>query len=62
MKKNNKNVTSCSVQKEKHLIGRPKIQHNVRIQPKIQQNVRILSEHEIEKGDNESKRPSKCKK
>ncbi len=49
LKKSNKNATSCSVQKEKHLVGKPRIQHNVR----------ILSEHQIKKEDNESKKPSK---
>jgi hypothetical protein len=46
MRENNKDATSCSVQKEKCTIGRLRIQHNVR----------ILSEHEIKKEDNESKR------
>jgi hypothetical protein len=39
MRDNNKDATSCSVQKEKHPIGKPRIQHNAR----------ILSEHEIKK-------------
>jgi hypothetical protein len=40
------------MQHQKHLVGRPRIQHNVR----------ILSDHEIKKKDHESKRPSKCMK
>jgi hypothetical protein len=52
MRENNKDVTSCSVQKEKHPIDKPRIQHSVR----------ILSEHEIKKQDNEKKRSSKCRK
>jgi len=47
MKESSKDVTSCNVQKEKRLVGRPK----------IQQSVKILNEH-----DNESKRPSKHRK
>jgi hypothetical protein len=39
MKKNDKNATSYSVQKEKHLVGRPIIQHNVR----------TLNEHKIKR-------------
>jgi hypothetical protein len=46
MKESNKDETSCSVQKEKHPVGRPK----------IQQNVRILNDHEIKKEDNENKK------
>jgi hypothetical protein len=52
MKESNKDATSCSVQKEKCLVGKPK----------IQQNMRILSDHEIKKEDNENKRPFKCMK
>jgi hypothetical protein len=52
MKESNKDATSCSVQKEKRPIGRPRIQHNVK----------ILSDHEIKKEENESKRPFKCMK
>ncbi len=52
MRESNKYATSCSVQKEKHPIDKPKIQHNVR----------ILSEHEIKKQDDENKKPSKCRK
>jgi hypothetical protein len=49
MRESNKDATSCNLQKEKHPIGRPKIQHNVR----------ISSDHEIKKKDHERKRPSK---
>jgi len=49
MRESNKDATSCSVQKEKHPVGKPRIQHNVR----------IFNDHEIKKEDHESKRPSK---
>jgi len=49
MRESNKDATSCSLQKEKHPIGKPRIQHNVR----------ISSDHEIKKKDHERKRPSK---
>ncbi len=52
VKESNKDATSCSRQKGKCPVGKPKIQHNVK----------ILSEHKIKKKDNESNRPSKCKK
>jgi hypothetical protein len=52
MRESNKDATSCSVQKEKHLVGKPRIQHSAR----------ILNKHEIKKQDNESKRPSKRRK
>jgi uncharacterized membrane-anchored protein YjiN (DUF445 family) len=49
MKENNNDATSCNVQKEKHLVGRPRIQHNVR----------TLSDHEVKKEDHENKKPFK---
>jgi hypothetical protein len=47
MKENNNDATSCNVQKEKHPVGRPRIQHNVR----------TLSDHEVKKENHEKKRP-----
>jgi uncharacterized membrane protein len=44
MRESNKDATSCSVQKEKCLVDRLKIQHSVK----------ILSEHETKKEDNET--------
>jgi hypothetical protein len=44
MRENNKDATSCSVQKEKCSVGKLKIQHSVK----------ILSEHETKGEDNET--------
>ncbi len=52
MRESNKEATSCNVQKENYPLGKPRMQHSGR----------ILSEHQIKKQDDESKRPSKLKK